>query len=324
MRPLISIIVPVYNVEPYIDRCINSLVNQDCENIEILLIDDGSPDKCPEICDNYVLKDKRIKTFHKKNGGLSDARNFGISKACGDYIIFVDSDDYIEFNACSKFSDIIKDREVDIVVGNAKIFQDNNIRNMFHNYNTKGKCVDGNEYLLTEFKTNTMHMPAWLNMYNRKFLLDNNLKFQIGLLHEDEEFTPRVFLFAKRVIGTEIVFYNYIIRDNSITTQKNKIRNAESIVKICKDLEDIYDKLENDELKYFLKEHLVNIYFNSFHQAKLYKDNLKYLVDIDFLQRNSQSKKNRFRVKILKYSKKIYYLLYIINCKLSNFKRKFS
>lgn len=318
---LISIIVPIYKVEEYIDRCVNSLINQDYKNIEILLIDDGSPDKCPEICNNYSLKDERIKVFHKENGGLSDARNFGILKAKGEYIIFVDSDDYIEHNACLNFVHIVENYQADIIVGNARILENNNIRNMCHTYNTKGKYVNGKEYLLNEFKTKTMHMASWMNMYNRKFLLDNNLRFEVGLLHEDEQFTPRAFLLAKRVISTEMIFYNYIIRDNSITTQKNKTKNAESIVKICKDLEKKYDKLEGNELKYALKEYLVDIYFKAFHQAKLYKDDLSYLVDVDFLKRNSYSKKNKIRVKILSFNKKLYYAVYITNKTLMKIKK---
>ncbi len=322
MMPLISLVVPVYKVEQYIDRCINSILKQDYKNIEILLIDDGSPDNCPQICDDYALRDKRIKVIHKKNGGLSDARNFGIDKANGDYIIFVDSDDYIEYDTCTKFAQAVKDIEADIVVGNAKILQNDNIRNMYHSYKATGAFVSGKEYLLQELKSKTMHMAAWLNMYNRNFLLKNNLQFKVGLLHEDEQFTPRAFLLAEKVISTDIVFYNYIIRDNSITTQKNKTRNAKSIVKICKELEPIYDQLENNELKYLLKEHLVNIYLNSFHQAKLYKNNLKHLVDIGFLERNALSKRNKDRIKILKCSKRLYYVIYIMNRRLNNLRKK--
>jgi glycosyltransferase involved in cell wall biosynthesis len=94
-----SIIVPVYNVEEYLKRCIESLIEQTYKNIEIILVDDGSTDNCSAMCDSLAKKDKRIKAFHKNNGGLSDARNFGLRKAKGEYILFVDSDDYIELNA---------------------------------------------------------------------------------------------------------------------------------------------------------------------------------------------------------------------------------
>ena len=96
MDKLISVIVPIYNVEKYLTKCIESIINQTYKNLEIILVDDGSPDKSPIICDEYAKKDNRIKVIHKKNGGLSDARNYGMSLATGEYISFIDSDDYID------------------------------------------------------------------------------------------------------------------------------------------------------------------------------------------------------------------------------------
>ena len=96
MNPLISVIVPIYNVEKYLARCVDSIVNQTYKNLEIILVDDGSPDRCPQMCDDYAEKDSRIKVVHKKNGGLSDARNAGMAVATGEYISFIDSDDWID------------------------------------------------------------------------------------------------------------------------------------------------------------------------------------------------------------------------------------
>ena len=96
MNPMISVIVPIYNVEKYLARCVDSIVNQTYKNLEIILVDDGSPDRCPQMCDDYAEKDSRIKVIHKKNGGLSDARNAGMAVATGEYISFIDSDDWIE------------------------------------------------------------------------------------------------------------------------------------------------------------------------------------------------------------------------------------
>ena len=97
----ISIIVPIYKVEKYLVRCVESLIAQDFSSLEIILIDDGSPDRCGEICDNYAKKDARITAYHKPNGGLSDARNYGLERAHGEYVLFVDSDDYLEPGACA-------------------------------------------------------------------------------------------------------------------------------------------------------------------------------------------------------------------------------
>ena len=113
-NPLISIIVPVYNVEEYLDKCVESIVNQTYKNIEVILVDDGSPDNCPKMCDDWAKKDKRIKVIHKKNGGLSDARNKGIDESKGEYLSFVDSDDYITDNYVELLYNIISKEHADI------------------------------------------------------------------------------------------------------------------------------------------------------------------------------------------------------------------
>ena len=109
MQELISVIVPIYKVEPYLDRCVQSLVDQTYSNLEIILIDDGSPDKCPEICDEWEKKDYRIKVIHKENGGLSDARNMGMQIMTGDYVSYIDSDDWVSTNMYEKMLYKIKE-----------------------------------------------------------------------------------------------------------------------------------------------------------------------------------------------------------------------
>jgi len=146
-QPLFSIIVPVYKVEQYLKRCVNSLINQTEKDIEIILVDDGSPDKCPEICDQYEKMDARVHVLHKKNGGLSDARNEGIKVANGKYIIFVDSDDYIEEDACEKFAELIM-QPVDVIVGDA-IVENSEIK--LDHANVLGGYYTGKEYMLKSY-----------------------------------------------------------------------------------------------------------------------------------------------------------------------------
>lgn len=307
IKPMISIIVPIYKVENYLERCIESLTNQTYKNIEIILVDDGSPDNCPKICDDYADKDHRVKVIHKLNGGLSDARNRGLEEAISEYILFVDSDDYIELNACEQFVEIIKKQKADIIVGNAKRIEKNKISLMGHRYITTNKIITGPEFLKKELSTNSMHMAAWLNLYNKDFLLKNKLKFKVGILHEDIEFTPRVFLKAKTIIGTNIVFYNYLIRDGSITTQKNKTKNAEHIMAICKELDKIYIGIDDKELKKLLDNSLVDMFLNTFQVAGLHKKKYAYLVDKKFLKGKSYTKRNKFRVILIYFNKSIYY-----------------
>ena len=115
MDSLISVIVPIYNVEKYLQKCVDSIINQTYKNLEIILVDDGSPDNCPKMCDDYAEKDSRIKVVHKENGGLSDARNVGMEVATGEYVSFIDSDDYISLDFYETLLETIVDNDSDVV-----------------------------------------------------------------------------------------------------------------------------------------------------------------------------------------------------------------
>ena len=148
-NPLVSIIVPIYKVEPYLRRCLDSIVNQTYTNLEIILVDDGSPDGCPQICDEYVAKDKRIIVIHKENGGLSDARNAGLDICKGEYISFVDSDDILDLNAVEYMLNAGTD--VDIVITNVKMFineEEINHLNKTHCNSLPFKTIGSDDLLL--------------------------------------------------------------------------------------------------------------------------------------------------------------------------------
>ena len=128
---LISVIVPIYNVEREIDRCIQSILKQTYHQLEIILVDDGSPDQCPQKCDQYAHDDSRVKVIHKKNGGLSDARNAGLRIATGEYVLYVDSDDYLELDACERLLKSLSE-DVDIVVGECREVEGNEVSYQRH------------------------------------------------------------------------------------------------------------------------------------------------------------------------------------------------
>lgn len=313
MKSKISIIVPIYKVEEYIEKCIESLINQTYKNIEIILVDDESPDNCPYICDSYAIKDNRIKVIHKTNGGLSDARNAGIKKSTGDYILFVDADDYINLDTCNSFIKLIENKTPDILVGNAIRIENNTTTYINHDLNTKGKTITGREYLKHEIKNNCMHMAAWMNLYNRDFLEKNNLNFKKDRLHEDEEFTPRAFLAAKEVIGTDITFYNYIIRNGSITKQKDLSKNGEHIIHTCYELSKIYEGIDDIELKNLLNETIAVNYLSAFQMGKLYRKKYKNLINKKFVLKNAYCKKTKIKSYIFALNKYIYFGINKIN-----------
>lgn len=280
----ISIVVPIYNVEKYLERCIQTLINQTYSNIEIVLVNDGSPDDSLSICKKYAEKDKRIKIVDKINGGLSDARNAGVKVAEGEYILFVDSDDYIENTSCQKFAEVIsKLGHLDILSGNANVLKDGKISYMNHSGDDT-HVISGKEFLKNEIKRDSMYMAAWLNLYRKDFLIENNLRFKKGLLHEDEEFTPRAFLMANRVACMQFNFYNYIIRDDSISTQKDMSKNAEHLFSTLHKLEKIYDELEDDELKKLLKNSLADKYLNMCQLLNNTKSSYNKQLETDFVK----------------------------------------
>lgn len=210
----VSIIVPIYMVEKYLDRCIKSLVMQTYSNIEIILVDDGSPDSCGEICDSYAANDSRIKVIHKKNGGLSDARNIGFSASTGDIISYVDSDDWISKDMIFETVRIMQQHKSDIV--------------SFGFYRTDGYKLDtiynsgsitvynSDEALLKLCQNKKIQSHAWDKIYRRK-VLENN-PFPIGKLYEDIFVMHRIFDNAERVSFVDKPFYYYYQREGSILT----------------------------------------------------------------------------------------------------------
>ena len=286
---LFSVIVPIYKVEEYLDRCVESLVGQTYSDIEIILVDDGSPDKCPEMCDFWAVKDSRIRVIHKENGGLSDARNAGLAAATGDYVAFVDSDDYIDTSAFAAFAEYAHEK-TDILVGDLEVIGGENYSK--HAEELLGKAVSGEEYLKISIAKYRDPAPSCLNLYRREFLLENALEFKVGILHEDEQFMPRVFLAAKNVIYTGINFYRYIIREDSITTKKDKRKNSEHIYMICDELEKIYEPILDKRLKNLLRDRLALLCLTVYYFNGLYKYGKDYLRK-GFILRNSKRLKTR-------------------------------
>ena len=222
---LISIIIPIYNVEKYLNRCIESIVNQTYKNLEIILVDDGSPDNCPMMCDNWAKKDTRIIVIHKINGGLSDARNYGIEKSRGKYIAFVDSDDYIELHYIEYLYELLINNNADIAccghvntVDDSVLFTENRFLNKTEIYTSYEIC----KKLLTTFPVNLV--TAWGKLYKRELVILN--PFPIGRICEDEATTYKYYYLSKKIVVGNMNLYAYFTNQNSIIHKaKNSINN---------------------------------------------------------------------------------------------------
>lgn len=260
----VSIIVPVYKVEIELDRCVHSLVNQTYPNIEIILVDDGSPDTCPELCNQYAKEDNRIKVVHKENGGLSDARNAGLKIATGDYILYVDSDDYIDLNSCERLLNAIDEQEVDIVVGNAIMEKPDGEEKMLHTATPAGIIYTAKEFIIKSIKAFQWYAPAWLNMYRREYLLENELYFKKGIYFEDMQMLPRVFLQANRIATIDGTFYHYVVRDNSImTTDGRDSKKVNDSIEIYRQWLEMFKNIDDKELQKYLYGILVKYYISN-------------------------------------------------------------
>lgn len=214
-KALISVIVPIYKVEKYLDRCVSSIVSQTYSNLEIILVDDGSPDNCPLICDEWQKKDNRIKVFHKKNGGLSDARNCGIDNSNGDYVVFVDSDDYIAKNMIEVLYTTLMEDKTDIAICDYYISElDKNSPHKFSNkkFIVKDKKFD---YLYNEYGCVTV--VAWNKIYKKSIF--ENIRYPYGKVHEDEFIICDVLKKANSVSYILEPLYYYVQRENSIMNQ---------------------------------------------------------------------------------------------------------
>lgn len=209
MKPLISIVVPVYNVENYILKCLNSLIKQKYKQIEIILVDDGSTDESGKICDEFKEKDDRIRVFHKKNGGLSSARNYGIKKAKGDIVAFVDSDDYVKDVFVLDLYRGMQASNADIVICG------------YNNEKPKNETISGKEAtirLLT--KQENIDIISWNKLYKKKLFTDNNIFFPEGKKHEDTLTTYKLMSKAKKVTYIDESLYIYVERKGSITASE--------------------------------------------------------------------------------------------------------
>lgn len=231
-QKLISVIVPIYNVEKYLSKCIDSILNQTYINIEILLIDDGSTDNCGSICEKYKIKDSRIKVIHKANGGLSNARNYGLDNSKGSYICFVDSDDYLEPTYLEELKNNIDYYESDISICNFNYHNYNRITTS--SYKILSFCSEGKEkYVNLQNEFGGLTVIAWNKLYKREIF--NNIRYPDGKIFEDSYIICDLLDNAQKISYILKPLYNYVCRKESIANSFtlnhfNKIDSYDKII----------------------------------------------------------------------------------------------
>ena len=223
-KDLISVIVPTYNVEKYLDKCIDSIVNQSYKNLEIILVDDGSSDKSGEICDKWGRIDSRIKVIHKENGGLSDARNIGLDVANGEYISFIDSDDFIEKDFYVYLKDLSEKYNSDIVECNfvkayeSKLNEFEFPKNDFESITITDSYGALKIYTSFDDDISTNSVVVWNKLYKSEIF--NDIRFPVGKTHEDQFTMYKILSKATTFVTSSEVKYGYFQRENSIINKK--------------------------------------------------------------------------------------------------------
>lgn len=298
----VSVIVPVYNVELYLEKCLDSLVNQTLKNIEIIVVNDGSPDNSQKIIDKYAKEYKNIKAYKKENGGLSDARNFGIKKASGEYIAFIDSDDYVRWDMYEAMYKKAKSGNFDMVVCDLNyVYEDSNeIKRVSSQIKTDTTNIK---------KVLVDNYPAAWNKIIKRKIFDNGLEFKKNVWFEDVEFIYRMLPYIKKIGVVNEPFNQYLQRNGSISKSAdmriyNYIDNWNGIIKYYKD-NDFYNKYKK-EIEY---SYVRYIYATFIKQATLFsKDEFSKAVNIAILN----VKENFPRYRINKYFYKNFKGLYLL------------
>lgn len=286
-----DIIVPIYNIEDDLNLCLNSLFKQSYPHYQVIMVDDGSTDESGTIAKQYAAKDERFSYYFKENGGLSDARNFGFTKTSHDYIIFLDGDDYLSNEALAFFAKELSIKPLDILEFNGYYVENGEISKPFNqHYIDEGVVKDGVSFLIDNTKAGCMYSAVCYKVIRRDFLVELDLPFEKGLLHEDELWTPQLYLNAETVMYINEKFYHYVQRAGSIMHQKNRDRNVLASRMIYHRLESIYRLLISDSkdlnvmLSYLSRKMLGSFYEKS--SVEISSE------DLAFVKRNSKSAKS--------------------------------
>lgn len=310
MQPKVSVIIPIYNVEKYLEEAIESVINQTLKEIEIILINDGSTDNSLVIAEEYKNKDKRIKIFNQVNQGQSIARNKGIEESNGKYIYFMDSDDYIELNTLEKCYNLCEEHSIELVYFEAESFPDESFNGKinFKAYLKSGKIeekqkIRGIDFVKKCISKNIYTVPPYL-YFTKKEVIDN-LRFFPRIYHEDDLFTTLLLLKIKNMIFISEKFYKRRYRKNSTMTQKVSLKHIESRFIIIQELKKILleESKYEEIIKWLLKNEINNLISASL-LSNL--DSNKFLKKIVQDEKKYLPIKSRIKIKL----KKIYIFYY--------------
>ena len=241
MKPLISIIVPVYNVETYLAKCVDSILAQTYTNLEIFLVNDGSSDCCGKLCDEYAKEDKRIKVIHKKNGGLSDARNVAIDVTTGEFITFIDSDDYVTDDYIMTLYSLIEKYECKVSIALYNTFVEGSKPKVVNRV-YREDCQTNIKAIDEMFYQEKYDTASWAKLYHSS-LFATGIRYPKGIVYEDLATTYLLIFQSDKVAFCNRRIYNYLLRRDSIEGSSFSSKKMDSALKVCELMESHLDIL---------------------------------------------------------------------------------
>jgi len=322
--PKFSIIVPIYNVAYYngenlFTKCMQSILAQTYRNIEVVLVDDGSTDDASQQCDAYAKADPRVVVIHKANGGLSSARNMGLRRATGEYIVFVDADDELNTRSCEVFAKIILQYpNIDIISSDVMVLKKGRISYMMKFTSTQnGSVENGVDYLKLQLRNRSLHPVAVSHIVRRDYLLDNMLFFSEDIfVNEDTQWTSLLFLPAKKVISSGFVHYYYLLLDNSLSNPQSNKERFMGTLSYCYDLERQFLLITDTELRTLLMAYICNLWLYAFRKGGFYKKRYKHIIHKDFVAGKAIHYKDKIWVFIFRISPVLYYYIFNVYSRL--------
>lgn len=299
-----SVIVPVYNVEKYLAQCLDSILAQSFKDYEVIVVDDGAKDNSGKICDEYAQKDARVKVIHKVNGGLSDARNAGANKAQGDYIVYIDSDDYI---LSTDFLQMLHDNVngADILLYKHQKFFDGKEEMLPCTYSYQNITAEDSyvEKLQKLVEGDAFYGMAWIKAFKRALAAEHNIEFEVGLLGEDMEWNYHLITHASSLNVVDKPFIAYRQRANSITTS-TKLKNLTDFIYILeKWSKKINEEIHDETLKKVLFGSMAKYYSNMLItynrvKEKEKKHYVKQMKNLSWLLKYAMSKRPKMLAKV--------------------------
>ena len=326
MKPLISVILPIYGVEKYLKRSVDSVLHQTYRNLEIILVDDGSPDACPSICDAYAAKEARVRVIHKENGGLSDARNAGLAIAGGDYIAFLDSDDYYAPFFIEVLYEQIQKQGAEVALCRYKVTEAmepkdgpdfEKVLASYKNGEISCEVYDRKQMILNQYDAiccdATYFIVAWNKLY--KATLWKDVRFPKGKIHEDEATTYRIFDKIKKGVYVNMPMYAYFSMPDSITRAKFNVRRLQWFDALDDRIDFFAEKEEHEALSAAVRaraDGAIRYYYPLVRQCPKEKEAAKrlkgYVKRALWMDRNGQQQQKGF----LSFVTKIGYRLFLI------------